>query len=200
MPTTPARSRRRSRATWPGIAAGVLDDWQRQGGFRDTVLTAAAGNDAYFTAEDASGDLLKSLHTALQSVIALKLEAPLGASLEEAKPRRAESWRSELSLADIRANLETAEALYAGPGGFGDALAALADEDQLDWAIRQGFARAFAQLDAIEPPLACGGRGSGGARPGRGAARRAQALRLLVAQELAPALGLLVGFNAMDGD
>jgi uncharacterized protein len=84
-----------------GIAAGVLDGWQRQGGFRDTVLTAAAGNDAYFTAEDASGDLLKSLHTALQSVIALKLEAPLGASLEEAKPRRAESWRSGLSLPDI---------------------------------------------------------------------------------------------------
>ena len=78
------------------------------------MLTAAAGNDAYFAAEDASGDLLKSLHTALQGVIALKLEAPLGA-LEEAKPRRAENWRSELSLAGIRANLETADALYAAP-------------------------------------------------------------------------------------
>ena len=34
MRTTPARWRRRSRATWPG-GAGVLDDWQRPGGFRD---------------------------------------------------------------------------------------------------------------------------------------------------------------------
>ena len=71
-----------------GIAAAVLDDWQRPGGFRDTMLTAAAGNEAYFTAEEASVDLLKSLHNALQGVIALKLEAPLGASLAEAKPRR----------------------------------------------------------------------------------------------------------------
>jgi hypothetical protein len=49
-----------------GIAAAVLEDWQRPGGFRDTMLTAAAGNEAYFTAEDASVDLLKSLHNALQ--------------------------------------------------------------------------------------------------------------------------------------
>jgi uncharacterized protein len=183
-----------------GLAANVLDEWQRPGGFRDTVLTAAAGNDAYFTAEDASGDLLKSLHTALQSVIALKLEEPLGASLEEAKPRRAESWRSGLSLAAIRATLETAQALYAAPGGFGEALQALADEEQLDWAMRQGFGRAFGRLDAIGPPLHA-------AVADREARARVEALlaevkglRLLVAQELAPALGLLVGFNAMDGD
>ena len=55
-----------------GLAAGVLDDWQRPGGFRDMMLTAAAGNDAYFAAEEASGDLIKSLHTALQSVIAVE--------------------------------------------------------------------------------------------------------------------------------
>ena len=105
------------------------------------------------SAEEASGDLLKSLHTALQSVIALKLEAPLGASLDQAKPRRAENWRSELSLAGIRANLETADALYAGPGGFSTALQALTDEDQLDWTMRQDFTQAFAQLDAIGLPL-----------------------------------------------
>jgi uncharacterized protein len=183
-----------------GIAAGVLDEWQRPGGFRDMMLTAAAGNDAYFTAEEASGDLLKSLHTALQSVIALKLEAPLGASLDQAKPRRAENWRSELSLASIRANLESAEALYASPGGFSAALQALTDEDQLDWTMRQEFKRAFAQVDAIGMPL--------DAAVGDAAARaqveallaEVKTMRQLVSQELAPALGLLVGFNAMDGD
>jgi predicted lipoprotein len=183
-----------------GIAAAVLDDWQRPGGFRDTVLTAAAGNDAYFTVEDASGDLLKSLHTALQSVIALKLEEPLGASLEEAKPRRAESWRSELSLADIRASLETAQALYAGPGGFGEALQALADEDQLDQAIRRGFGKAFAQLDAIALPLPAAVEDAAARARVEALLADVKGLRLLVAQELAPALGLLVGFNAMDGD
>jgi uncharacterized protein len=183
-----------------GLAAEVLDDWQRPGGFRDMMLTAAAGNDAYFAAEEASGDLLKSLHTALQSVIASKLEAPLGASPDQAKPRRAENWRSQLSLAGIRANLETAEALYAGPGGFSTALQALTEEDQLDWTMKQDFKRAFAQVDAIGLPL--------DAAVGDAAARaqvetllaEVKTMRQLVSQELAPALGLLVGFNAMDGD
>jgi hypothetical protein len=183
-----------------GIAAAVLDDWQRPGGFRDTMLTAAAGNEAYFTAEDASADLLKSLHTALQSVIALKLEAPLGASLAEAKPRRAESWRSELSLADIRANLETAQALYASPGGFGAALDALSDDDQLDGAIRQGFASAFAQLDAIKLPLSAAVADPAARAQVEALLAAVKELRRLVAEQLAPALSLLVGFNATDGD
>jgi predicted lipoprotein len=183
-----------------GMAAGVLEEWQRPDGFRDMILTAAAGNDAYFTAEEASGDLLKSLHTALQGVIALKLEEPLGASLEEAKPRRAESWRSELSLAAIRASLETAQALYAGPGGFGAVLQAVADEDQLDQAIRRGFASAFAQLDAIPLPLPAAVEDPAARAQVETLLAEVKGLRLLVAQELAPGLGLLVGFNAMDGD
>jgi hypothetical protein len=183
-----------------GMAAAVLDDWQRPGGFRDTMLTAAAGNEAYFAAEDASADLLKSLHTALQSVIALKLEGPLGASLAEAKPRRAESWRSELSLADIRANLETAQALYASPGGFGAALEALSDDARLDGAIRQGFASAFAQLDAIKLPLSAAVEEPAARTQVEALLATVKSLRRLVAEQLAPALSLLVGFNATDGD
>ena len=182
------------------MAAGVLDKWQRPGGFRDSMLTAAAGNDAYFAAEDASGDLLKSLHTALQGVIALKLEAPLGASLEEAKPRRAESWRSGLSLANIRANLETADALYAAPGGFSAALKTLTEGDELDQAIRQGFGRAFAQLDAIGSPLDAAVEDPAARAQVEALLTEVKGLRQLVSEQLAPALDLLVGFNAMDGD
>ena len=165
------------------------------------MLTAAAGNDAYFTAEEASGDLLKSLHTALQSVIALKLEAPLGASPNQAKPRRAENSPSELSLAGIRANLETADALYAGPGGFSTALQALTDEDQLDWTMRQDLTQAFAQLDAIGLPLpAAVGDAASAPTQVEALLAEVEGMRQLVSQELAPALALLVGFNAMDGD
>jgi len=183
-----------------GLSAQVLDEWQRPGGFREAMLTAADGNDAYFTAEDASGDLLKTLHTALQSVIALKLEAPLGASLEDAKPRRAESWRSGLSLAEIRANLETAEALYVSAGGFGAALDALADEDQLDSAMRQGFGRTFAQLDEIALTLPAAVEDPKARAQVEALLGEVKALRLLVSQNLAAALGLMIGFNAMDGD
>ncbi len=183
-----------------GQAAALLDDWQRPGGFRDAVLTAAAGNDIYQAADEATGDYLKSLHTALQAIIALKLEGPLGKSPDSAKPMRAENWRSERSLADIRANLETAQALYLSPGGFSDALRALTDEDQLDSAIRKGFERMFATLDGIGLPLHAAVEDPAARPKVEALVAEAKALRQLIAQELAPALDLAVGFNALDGD
>ena len=181
-------------------AAALLDDWQRPGGFRDAVLTAAAGNDTYQSVDEAAGDYLKSLHTAFQAIIALKLEGPLGKSLDGAKPMRAENWRSERSLASIRANLETAQALYLSPGGFGDALRAQADEDQLDSALRKGFERTFATLDAIGEPLHRAVEDPAARPKLETLVTELKALRQLVAQELAPALDLAVGFNALDGD
>ncbi len=181
-------------------ASGLLDDWQRPGGFRDAVLTAAVGNDTYQSVDEAAGDYLKSLHTALQAIIALKLEAPLGKSLDGAKPMRAENWRSERSLASIRANLETAQALYLSPGGFSDALRAQTDEAQLDSALRKGFERTVATLDGIGAPLHTAVEDPAARPKVETLVTELKALRQLVAQELAPALDLAVGFNALDGD
>ena len=181
-------------------AEGLLDDWQRPSGFRDAVLSAAAGNDTYQSVDEAAGDYLKSLHTALQAVIAIKLEGPLGKSLEAAKPKHAENWRSERSLASMRANLETAQALYLSTGGFGDALRAQGGEDQLDSAIRRGFERTFATLDGIDLPLHTAVEDPAARPKLETLVTDLKALRQLVAQELAPALGLAVGFNSLDGD
>ncbi len=183
-----------------GQAAALLDDWQRPNGFRDAVLTAAAGNDTYQSVDEAAGDYLKSLHTALQAIIAIKLEGPLGKSLDTAKPMHAENWRSERSLASIRTNLETAQALYVSAGGFSDALRAQADDDQLDNAIRKGFERAFAALDAIGEPLHRAVEDPKARPKLETLVTELKALRQLVAQELAPALDLAIGFNALDGD
>ena len=130
----------------------IVDAWTRPGAFATLLRTAGTGNEAYVEPEEATGDYLKSLHTALQAIIAVKLEEPLGESLDEARPRRAENWRSERSLADIQANFETAQALYVSPGGFGDLLLAVTDEAELDRAIRAGFERCFAKLAAIGRP------------------------------------------------
>ncbi len=181
-------------------ASRLLDDWQRPGGFRDAVLSAAAGNDFYQGADEATGDYLKSLHTALQAIVVIKLEGPLGKSFDMAKPMHAENWRSARSLADIRANLETAQALYVSPGGFGDALRARADEAQLDSAIRNGFERAFAKFDAIGEPLHSAVADPAARPKVEALVSELKAQRQLIAQELAPALDLAIGFNALDGD
>jgi predicted lipoprotein len=164
------------------------------------VKSAGAGNDIYLDAKTATGDFLKSLHTPLQAIIAVKLEEPLGKSIDKAKPMRAENWRSERSLADIEANLETARALYVTPGGFGDLLRATADEEELDSAIRAGFERAFAKLAAIGKPLHAAVEDEAERPKVEALVTETKALRMLVANELAPALDLGIGFNALDGD
>ena len=66
--------------------------------------------------------------------------------------------------------------------------------------MRQGFERAFAQLDAIEAPLSVAVAEPTARAQLEALVREFKGLRLLVAEQLAPALGLLIGFNAMDGD
>jgi predicted lipoprotein len=164
------------------------------------MLTAADGNDAYHDAEEAAKDLLKSLHAALDLAIAAKLETPLGESIEKARPKRLESWRSELSLANIHSNLATAWALYEAAGGFGAMLEAEGGGAELDQAIRQRFERSFELIDGIGVPLE-----HAIAEPEPRAKvlellAELQALRRTVRNELAPGFGLVLGFNATDGD
>ena len=183
-----------------GIAADLLDQWQRPGGFRAVVLSAAGGNDVYYDAEEVAGDLLQSLHGALDLAIAAKLEPALGATPEDARPKRLESWRSALSLANLRANLSTARALYEADGGFGELLAARGGGEDLDREIRQTFARIFTLLDGIDAPLAVALAAPGPRTEVLELLAELKALRQRVWAELAPALGLLIGFNATDGD
>ena len=77
---------------------------------------------------------------------------------------------------------------------------ALTDEAQLDSALRAGFERAFAKLAAIGRPLHAAVEDPAERPKVEALLAETKALRLLVAQELAPALDLEVGFNALDGD
>ena len=72
--------------------------------------------DGYFEDElDAATTLLKALVEPLEIMRNLKLLRPMGSSAEAAKPTRLESWRSELSLKNLQANLASLRAMYALP-------------------------------------------------------------------------------------
>ena len=95
----------------------------------------------------------------------------------------------------------TAEALYAADGGFGELLrGAAAAAQALDQAIRQRLAHLFALLDSIEAPLVVAIKQPAERPKVEAAAGRAQGAAPLAAHELAPAIGLVIGFNATDGD
>ena len=181
------------------LSAQILEDWIMPGGFREAMLTAAEGNEHYAEAKEAAADFLKSLSSTLDLAIRRKLERPLGKTIETARGKRTESWRSERSRDNLLANLETARALYDLPGGFGDLLAA-AGAEPLDQGLRKTFAGVIDATRSIAPPLHAA-VADPAARPHvETLVKRLKGLRLLIGGAVAGEVGLIVGFNAHDGD
>ena len=165
-------------ANLSGIAREVRDEWQKQ---------PANG-------KDTSLDLFKSLYTAVELVADHKLARPLGASAAEARPRLAESWRSNRSLDNIRHNLEAARHLYS------TAFAPVITDQALNADIGRAFERTIAAATAVKMPLeeAVQDRTARAALETLGA--EVIALKQLLMQRLPAALDLPLGFNALDGD
>lgn len=184
---------------------------------RETHETWSKGDDAYALYLDRAGpghlrfhshrevttEMFKSLHAAVEIVADHKLARPLGASIQAARPRLAEAWRSGRSLANIRTNLAAAQALYGGRSGTASLSAFVRDvagERELDELLTRAFAQTLATAEGIGGSLEAGVTSAGPRRELEKLSREAKALKMLLAQRLAPALGVPVGFNALDGD
>ncbi len=64
---------------------------------------------------------MKSLVEPIEAIRDTKLLAVLGHSYQQTRPMRAESWRSGQSIANLRANIAAAYALYLGGSTHPDA-------------------------------------------------------------------------------
>lgn len=185
-------------AAWQaGIAADLVAAWPA---FADDLEAAeAGGSTVYYDAADAAQAWLKGLLEALDLMVRDKLEAPLGPSHEEARGRRAELHTAALALPSIAANLATVRAMLAVDGGFADALAAAGSA-----ALGQGIVdladQAIAQADALGLPLEAAVADPAAREDVLVLLRTVEQLRLLASGPLARDLGLIVGFNAADGD
>jgi predicted lipoprotein len=122
-----------------------------------------------------------------------KLARPLGADWSKSKPRLAEFWRSASSGVAVAANLEAARDLYRAISPF------VADR-ALDADLKR-------RLDGITTlALALGGPLESviADKTRRPAAERLRAdivqIKALLAEKLTAALGIPLGFNALDGD
>lgn len=182
-----------------GLAAVIADEWTKPGGYRETMRTAAAGNSHYRNAKEAAADILKAAAATLDIIIDQKLERPLGSSLEAAAPNRAESWRSERSLYNIVANLETLTAWFATPGGLRDQLARVGAGPLGDGMVRS-FENALALARAVPMPLSQAVVNADARKQVGALLEAVRDLRILVRNPVADELKLPIGFNALDGD
>ena len=183
------------------IAAGILADW-REGDASFAHMLATPGPDNPFVDSHAAGTLsfFQSLHDSLQLIHDVNLKPVIGESAKTVRPAFAESRLSGRSQRNIVVTLETLQALYIGEGsaGLGD-LTAIADPE-LDRLMRKAFRLTLATAQSIDAPIENAAANPALRPPVEKLAKQVRALRQIVRDRLAPALGLAVGFNALDGD
>lgn len=183
------------------MSADVHDEWI--GGDRPFIkVIAAAGSfdSPYRHPREATLDFVKALHMAVELVADHKLVRPLGASAAAARPRLAEAWRSGRSLDNVRLDLAAAADLYNAPDSFSTMVRDVVGDKALDDLLKRAFTQIAATAESIGPPLESA-VGDPKRRPAvEQLVRETSALKSLIADRLTAAIGIPLGFNALDGD
>ena len=183
------------------MAAGILADW-RDGDAAFARLMTMPGPDNPHVEDHAAGTLafFQSLYDSLQLIYDVNLKPVIGESAGSVRHFLAESRLSGRSQRNIVVTVEALQALYIGKGsaGLGD-LTASADS-KLDRLMRKAFRLTLATAQSIEGPVENAAADPARRPPVNKLAKQIRALTQIVRERLAPALGLAVGFNALDGD
>ncbi len=178
------------------IGRDMAAAWGGSDGWEAKVTTSAAGTGPLGGVNEVAALLVASISQGLSLVKDLKLEQPLGESADMARPGRVEAPRTGVSLALALATMETTAALYKDglmPSvAKADAPIAKAMADDLDEVLRR--------LGRLDGPLS-----EMVSDPGRrfrveDIEARLAGLQAMLATRVAPAVGLIVGFNSLDGD
>ena len=174
------------------IANGVAQRWSDE--FRTTV--ADADERGFFeSAEDATIDFLKAQVEPIRSLQEQKIAAVLGGTQAEARERRAESWRSERTVRNLKINVASLSRFF---NTGNPALSAVLPPEDIE-GITAGFAKVEATLAALPDSLAAALATDSGYATLKQAASDLGALFELFEASLKKT-DLYLGFNSLDGD
>ena len=162
-------------------AAAIEAGWQNH-----AALMTAPGNDAYRTEEEAIRQLFTALATGLEFTSQARLGRPMG-TFERPRPNRAEARRSDRSLRHVVLSLEATRALAGHIATRDDALDAL-------------FEKAISQAEALDDPVFANVATPQGRIRVEALQSSVEEIRRYLGGTVAPRLGIVAGFNALDGD
>jgi len=177
------------------LADELAREWSDEAPHGQAFAHPSERSPAYRSTREVAAEAIKALSTGLQFTRDVKIAPALGGPGQDPQPRRAPFWRSGLSAPSMEAAMAGMLRFYEAAGYRYDNADRGVDETvrhELDQARRT-----LAELDApVEQSLA-----------GETGRRQWTLVRLLVGnaknvidQNIAPALGVTMGFNALDGD
>lgn len=183
------------------IAAEILTDWtEGDSPFRTVLVQPGTGAGVYFTYAESLAALMTGAISSLEGVLRLRLKRPLGDGLGKPRPRRAEAWRSGLSMDLIRADLAAVADFYGGDGrGLDEALRETGEIELADL-MTKAFRLTRETATKIYLPLAEAVTDPAAVKDLDELVIQVSALKALMVQRVGPALGISAGFNALDGD
>ncbi|SFR45807.1 hypothetical protein SAMN04488005_2179 [Yoonia tamlensis] len=169
------------------LASAIDADWR---GTYAADMRAPSQTGHYRTQEEAAQELFKAVSTGLEFLGDTRLGRPLG-TFDRPRPTRAEVWRSGRSAHHVALSLaaigELAQILAAGDAQVSDVVA-------------DGFARAQARVAQLDDPVFAGVTDPSGRFAIEVLKQSIDAIRATVRNDLGPKLGVVAGFNALDGD
>lgn len=182
-------------ANLAGMGSDMLQAWTRSERPYGTLLEGTP-NGGYASTLDGMVTLFKNVVGGLEFLAERQVARVLGPSLREAFPRRAEAWRSGESLALLRASLAAQQEYWTVT--FAPVLAAA--DAALARQVADLYAQSVAAAARIAPSLEVAVTRADGRAAVEALLRPLGTLRRLLAERVAAAIGLPLGFNSMDGD
>ena len=188
-------------ANMRAMAADLVADW-RDGSapFVRTVTRPGPKNEYFYSHQEATRAFFKSLHDSLQLISDVKLKPVIGDGLEKTRPRLAESRLSGRSLANVIDNLAALRELYKGGNGPGLGDLVRTADAKLHRLLRKAFPITLEMARSVGSPVEEAAADSALRPKVEKLALQVKALKQIVRDRLAPALGFPVGFNSLDGD
>lgn len=169
------------------LSRDLLADWQN--GY-SAAMQAHGANSPYRTQDEAVQEVFKALTYGLQFTADTRLGRPLG-TFDAPHPKRAEAWRSGRPLRNVVLSLEAL-------GDLADILAQ--GDDALTQSLQGAFQAALAQARELDDPLFAGVADPQARLRVEALQQSIAKIRDVVQADLGPRLGVVSGFNAMDGD
>ncbi len=177
------------------IGAQLASAWGEGGDYAQLFSQPSPANSLYRSTDEVANEAIKALSAGLQFARDAKLLPVLGDDIGEAKYKRAPFWRSGLTAPSMAAQVDGLLRFYQA-GGYRYSV----DEDWIDHSVRDELTRVrenFASIDANIEQL---GSSEETYRRFKLGALLLKNAKSLVDENLAPALGVRIGFNALDGD
>jgi len=182
-------------------ANDLLADWDGPSGYGNQMKNAGPDQLVYRSSGEAMQEILRSASEMLTIDRDFKIGRVIGDHAADAKLKRAPFWRSSLWLDAIDGNIAFIEALFAG-----DTLAAKLDDEnkslpkELRFELEQ-VRKAIAEAgEHIELGAATDGIDDGAHGQLKYATVPLHGAADILESRLPQALGLIIGFNSLDGD